>query len=138
MTPGGITPLRFDFVHGSRTITLHPTAVETRFGLLLLDGRSMPRNGGNRDRSPPVPVDVQLTGGETIRTDAGPMRVVELPGHCPGYVSLYFPDHGFLVAEDALVSEEGLSGAKPEFKPEFETATESVARLAALEVAHVR
>ena len=94
---------------------------------------------GDGDRYPPVDVDLELAGGVRIPTPAGPMEVVETPGHAPGHVSLYFPENGLLIAGDALVSDgnEPLSGPKPEFTPDMDRALESVAALAALEVDHV-
>ncbi|QSW99544.1 MBL fold metallo-hydrolase [Haloterrigena alkaliphila] len=94
---------------------------------------------GDGDRYPPVDVDIELTGGVRIPTLAGPMDVVETPGHAPGHVSLHFPEDGLLLAGDALVAdgEEPLSGPKPDFTPDMDRALESVAALAALEVDHV-
>ena len=94
---------------------------------------------GDGDRYPPVDVDMELTGGVRIPTLAGPMDVVETPGHAPGHVSLHFPEDGLLLAGDALVAdgEEPLSGPKPDFTPDMDRALESVADLAALEVDHV-
>ena len=96
-----------------------------------VDGRNDPIKGGE---SVGVPVDVELTDGTTFHTGAGPMEVVETPGHSPGHVSLYFPESGLLVSGDALTAEDGLAGPKPEFTPEMDEATESVGRLAELDV----
>ncbi|WP_436344587.1 MBL fold metallo-hydrolase [Natronorubrum sp. FCH18a] len=96
---------------------------------------------GDGDRYPPASVDLELTGGVRIPTLAGPMEVVDTPGHAPGHVSLYFPEGDLLLAGDALVADgdgdEPLSGPKPEFTPDMDRALESVADLAALEVEHV-
>ncbi|WP_306052312.1 MBL fold metallo-hydrolase [Natronococcus wangiae] len=64
------------------------------------------------------------------------MAVLETPGHTPGHVSLTFPERDLLIAGDALVADgdEPLSGPKPEFTPDMERATESVGRLAELDV----
>ena len=51
-----------------------------------VDGRAKPIKSDG-DRYPPVAVDVELVGGTVFRTDAGPMRVVETPGHTPGHVA---------------------------------------------------
>lgn len=104
-----------------------------------VDGREHPvKSDPDDERYPPAPVDVELTGGETFRTDAGPMRVVETPGHSPGHVSLYFPESGFLVAGDALTNDnegtDSFGGPKPQFTPEMDLAVESVGTLAALDV----
>lgn len=97
-----------------------------------VDGREEPLKGGE---SVGVPVDVELTGGVTVRTDAGPMRVVETPGHTPGHVSLVFPEAGLLVAGDALTAPgDALAGPNEEFTLDAEAATESVGKLAAFDV----
>lgn len=88
---------------------------------------------------PSAPVDLELADGVVIPTAAGPMTVVETPGHAPGHVSLFFPEGGLLLAGDALVAdgEEPISGPKPEYTPEMDRALESVGRLADLDVEHV-
>lgn len=110
---------------------------------------------GDGDRYPPVPVDLELTDGVRIPTIAGAIEVIETPGHTPGHISLYFPDHDLLIAGDALVADGGerlgesrssseqgsdgekpLSGPKPELTADMERAIESVGRLAELDVAH--
>ena len=89
-------------------------------------------------RYPAAPVDLELVGGETFTTAAGPMRVVHTPGHTPGHVSLYFPDERLLVAADALTAPEGeLSGPNERFTPEMDEAADSVARLAEFDVERV-
>ncbi|WP_394739699.1 MBL fold metallo-hydrolase [Natronococcus roseus] len=94
---------------------------------------------GDLDVYRPAPVDLELGGGARVPTVAGPMEIVETPGHAPGHVSLHFSDHDLLLAGDALVAdgEEPLSGPKPEFTPDMERAAESVGRLADLEVEQV-
>jgi glyoxylase-like metal-dependent hydrolase (beta-lactamase superfamily II) len=83
----------------------------------------------------PVIVDLQLVGGETFATAAGPMQVLETPGHAPGHVSCYFPDAGLLVSADALNVVDGeLVGPREDVTPDLDTAWESVARLAELDV----
>jgi glyoxylase-like metal-dependent hydrolase (beta-lactamase superfamily II) len=90
------------------------------------------------ERPPPVPVAVELRGGETLRTAAGPVDVVHTPGHTPGHLSLYLPDHDLLLAGDALVGAGGdLAGPIPEATPDMESATESLSTLAELDVDRV-
>ncbi|ELY48336.1 MBL fold metallo-hydrolase [Natronorubrum sulfidifaciens] len=91
------------------------------------------------DRYPPVEVDLELADGVRIPTLAGPMEVIETPGHTPGHCSLYFSEGNLLLAGDALVADgdEPLAGPKPEFTPDMDRALESVADLAALEIDHV-
>ncbi|AXR77362.1 MBL fold metallo-hydrolase [Natrarchaeobaculum sulfurireducens] len=94
---------------------------------------------GDGDRYPPVAVDLELTDGVRVPTLAGPMDVVETPGHAPGHISLHFPAGGLLIAGDALVADgaASLSGPNPEFTPDMNRALESVAGLADLEIEHV-
>ncbi|NHN40829.1 MBL fold metallo-hydrolase [Halorubellus sp. JP-L1] len=103
-----------------------------------VDGREHPvKTDPDDDRYPPVSVDLELVGDETFDTAAGPMRVVETPGHSPGHCSLYLPEAGLLLAGDALVADHGdgrLHGPKPQFTPDRERARESVASLADLDV----
>ncbi|MFB6183121.1 MAG: MBL fold metallo-hydrolase [Haloarculaceae archaeon] len=85
----------------------------------------------------PTAVDVRLAGGETFRTDAGPMRAVYTPGHTPGHTSYYFPDANLLVTADALNVVDGtLVGPREDATPDLETAWESVETLAGLDVEH--
>jgi glyoxylase-like metal-dependent hydrolase (beta-lactamase superfamily II) len=84
---------------------------------------------------PGAPVDVRLTGGETFRTDAGPLRVVHTPGHTPGHLSLHAPAPGLLLAADAVNAADGeLVGPLEPATLDLETAWESVADLAGLDV----
>jgi glyoxylase-like metal-dependent hydrolase (beta-lactamase superfamily II) len=103
-----------------------------------VDGRSFPLKGNPDDgRYPATPVDVELVGDEILHTTAGPLRVVNTPGHSPGHVSLYFANENLLLAGDALVADgddDRLHGPKPEYTPDVERATESVGTLAALDV----
>ncbi|WP_440771799.1 MBL fold metallo-hydrolase [Natronorubrum sp. DTA28] len=94
---------------------------------------------GDGDRYPPAAVDLELVGGVRIPTLAGPMAVVDTPGHSPGHVSLHFPEDGLLLAGDALVADvdEPIDGPKAEFTPDMDRALESVADLADLDIEHV-
>lgn len=83
----------------------------------------------------PTTVDVRLVGGETFPTRAGPMRAVFTPGHSPGHTSYHFPEAGLLVTADALNAVEGeIVGPRESATPDLETAWESVAVLADLDV----
>ncbi|ELY44916.1 MBL fold metallo-hydrolase [Natronorubrum bangense] len=94
---------------------------------------------GDGDRYPPAAVDLELVDGVRIPTFAGPIELIETPGHAPGHCSLYFPAGNLLVAGDALVADgdEPLSGPKEEFTPDMDRALESVGTLATLEIDHV-
>jgi len=103
-----------------------------------LDGRAFPvKTPDDQERYEPVPVDLELVGGEAVRTAAGPMELIHVPGHSPGMLAAYLPEAKVLIAADAMVSEDGLAGPKPHYTPDMETATESVGRLADLDVEHV-
>jgi len=98
-----------------------------------IDGRRPPRGVGVLDgRYPPVGVDVELGGPATLRTLAGPARIVETPGHTPGHVSVHLPAAGVLAAADAVVAEDGHpTGPDPGAAEDVHRARESAARLAA-------
>jgi glyoxylase-like metal-dependent hydrolase (beta-lactamase superfamily II) len=197
---GGVYGLTVESAFGDRTLEIHPVAVETPRGLLLLDvglpecvpdlraaldaeglaledvwavvvtHQDLDHAGclaevveqvgvvvvTHEDEAPylegdaelvksvegrpmelaPVIVDLQLVGGETFATAAGPMRVVETPGHAPGHTSYHFPDAELLVSADALNVVDGeLVGPREDVTPDLDTAWESVERLAALDVA---
>jgi glyoxylase-like metal-dependent hydrolase (beta-lactamase superfamily II) len=100
-----------------------------------IEGKRNPIKGGDdSDRYPPVSVDIALVENVTLRTAAGPVRVVATPGHTPGHISLYLPDEKLLLAADALVADEQLTGPNEKFTPDMETASESVGKLAELDI----
>ncbi|WP_049970884.1 MBL fold metallo-hydrolase [Haladaptatus cibarius] len=87
------------------------------------------------DRYPLVSVDVQIVENVVFRTEAGPLRVVETPGHTPGHVSLVLPEADLLLAGDATVADEdGLVGPNERFTPEMDDAIDSLGKLAELDV----
>lgn len=101
-----------------------------------IDGRTELVKGDRR--YDPVPVDVEVREGVRIRTAAGPMEVVFTPGHAPGHVSLFFPDHGALLAGDAVTAADGeLAGPSEEFTPNRDRALESVGHLASYDIERV-
>jgi len=110
------------------------TVLAHRADAPAIDGRAEPIKSRG-ERYPPAPVDVEIVDGVGFQTVAGEMRVVATPGHTPGHVSLYLPDAGLLVAADALTARDGrLNGPAERFTPDADAATESVGRLAALDV----
>ncbi|MFB6111373.1 MAG: MBL fold metallo-hydrolase [Halobacteriaceae archaeon] len=192
----GVHDLALTFDRGDRELTIHPAAVETPRGIMLIDvgldletlrgglaasglelsdvtrvflthqdgdhvaalesvldaqpatvyahRRATPYITGEKaaikgDRGyEPVSVDVEVVGDVRFRTAAGPMTVVETPGHSPGHVSLYFPQHALLLAADALTAgPDGLAGPNPEFTPEMDEARRSVRRLAECAIENV-
>lgn len=119
---GGLAPL----VDGVPDVTVFAHTADAP----AIDGREKPFKTEG-ERYPPVPVDVELTGGETFRTAAGPLEVVATPGHTPGHVSLHLPERDVLLAADAVVgSDEGLRGPKERFTPKMSQAIDSVGELA--------
>lgn len=52
---------------------------------------------------PPVPVNVDLTGGDVLDF-AGGARVVEVAGHTPGSIAVLLPHYGVLIAGDAAAT----------------------------------
>ncbi|WP_247728715.1 MBL fold metallo-hydrolase [Halovivax limisalsi] len=104
-----------------------------------VDGDEDPVKGSGDGRYPPTSIDEHLADGDEFESEAGPVRVVETPGHTAGHVSLYLPDERLLVAGDALTSDgdEVLSGPKPGYTIDVDAAAESVDRLAGRDVAHV-
>ncbi len=85
------------------------------------------------ERYPPADVDIALTGGETFSTNAGPLEVIETPGHTPGHVSLYLPRADLLLSADALNGGDRLVGPREDVTPEMETAVRSVYTLSTLD-----
>lgn len=102
-----------------------------------IDGRRDPIKSPAGKRYPPIAVDLQLTGTELIRTDAGPMVVVHTPGHTPGHLSLHLPSQRLLIAGDALVAQGGLQGPVPAYTPDLDEAYASIATLAERETDEV-
>ena len=65
------------------------------------------------------------------------LQVIDTPGHTPGSISVLDPGIGLLVAGDALTGNDdgtGLSGPNDQFTADMAAATESVAKLAGLDV----
>lgn len=98
-----------------------------------IDGQSDLVKGDRR--YDPVGVDLELCEGVRFRTDAGPMEILFTPGHSPGHICLYFPDHGLLLAADAVTARDGaLAGPLEDMTPEWEEAMGSVDQLAAYDI----
>lgn len=192
----GVHDLELMFERGDREMTIHPAAVETPTGLLLvdvgldvevlrdglaaheltiadvetvvlthqdgdhvaalpslldeteatvmahreavpyIDGRRAPIKGDRQYT--PVSVDVELSDGVRFRTDAGPMEVVFTPGHAPGHISLYFPEHRSLLAADAVTAADGaVNGPNEEFTPDMARALDSVATLTEFDIERI-
>jgi glyoxylase-like metal-dependent hydrolase (beta-lactamase superfamily II) len=53
-----------------------------------------------RGKHPPCTVDSTLNDGDTV----GPVRVLHTPGHTPGHLAFWWPEHRVLFAGDAIVT----------------------------------
>src|SRR6056297_2974915 len=84
-----------------------------------ISGEIKPR-GPKENQYPPVPVDIECIGGTVFRTVAGPMEVIETPGHTPGHLSLFLRNSGTVIAGDALVIHKGkLAGPHPKMSEDM-------------------
>ena len=81
----------------------------------------------------PVEPDVLLASGDVLDICGG-CRVVGTPGHTPGHISLYLPEHGTVITGDAMVLENSVpTVANPEFAYSLPDAQRSLKRLLALD-----
>ncbi len=81
-----------------------------------------------------VRVDRALHDGEVLPL-AGGVRVIMTPGHTPGHLSLFLERTGVLITGDALTSDAGqLRSPSERVTPDMQTAGQSVAKLAGLDV----
>ncbi|MGG4492625.1 MBL fold metallo-hydrolase [Brevibacillus reuszeri] len=79
--------------------------------------------------APPVKVDRALQDGDLLPY-AGGIQVIYTPGHSPDHISLYHIPSKTLVSGDALTAEDGvLMSFNPDFTPDKELATQSIAKL---------
>ncbi len=63
------------------------------------------------------------------------INIVHTPGHTPGHISLYIPAMTSLIANDALVIENGeLEIANPQYTLDIDQAIASIKKLSALEI----
>jgi glyoxylase-like metal-dependent hydrolase (beta-lactamase superfamily II) len=85
----------------------------------------------------PTPIDEELQDGALLNL-AGGVRVIMTPGHTPGHMSLYLERSRALIAGDALTASAGrLSGPNPQATQDMALATDSVRRMAELDVATI-
>lgn len=71
------------------------------------------------------PIQGLLDGDEVFG-----MQVIGTPGHTPGHISVYDPVGSLLVAGDAMINVEGLSGPSQQYSADMPTAVASVKKLA--------
>ncbi len=86
-------------------------------GLMEDMGRFMQMNGvpsvesptmaqgsmGMIDKVSPVPPDTEVKGGETIRIGQFQFEIIWTPGHSPGHICLYEPNHKILFTGDHIL-----------------------------------
>lgn len=99
------------------------------YKLFLVAGR----NGGAR--TPNVEVVTTFDGAVDLDVPGRP-RVIPTPGHSPGHVAFHLPEHGVLIAGDALCTYNPLTGRRgPQLMPKAfaADALQSIASLDALE-----
>ncbi len=95
-----------------------------------ISGETRPR-GPEENSYPTVPVDVELLEGTVFRTLAGPMEVIETPGHTPGHFSLFLHNNGTVIAGDALVIHKGqLAGPHPKMSEDMQAARKAIDHIA--------
>lgn len=81
----------------------------------------------------PFQVDLPLQDGDRLGPLDG-MEVIHTPGHTPGSISLHFPQHGVVIAGDALQCRRGRLGLPMSlFSENMPQARESIKRLAQLD-----
>jgi glyoxylase-like metal-dependent hydrolase (beta-lactamase superfamily II) len=56
---------------------------------------------------PPSTVDVELSGGEVLDFGGG-AQVIHVPGHTPGSIAIYLPEHKVLFTGDTVANEGGV------------------------------
>lgn len=99
------------------------------YKLFLVAGR----NGGAR--TPDVEAVTTFDGEQDLDVPGRP-RVIPTPGHSPGHVAFHLPEHGVLIAGDALCTYNPLTGKRgPQLLPKAfaADALQSIASLDALE-----
>ena len=77
-------------------IYLHPKAIE------MLRSATMSAALWNIRFPAPPPPDEMLAEGQILQIGRIAVHVLFTPGHAPGHVSFYLPDHGVVFAGDAL------------------------------------
>ncbi|MDN3355721.1 MBL fold metallo-hydrolase [Actinomadura sp. DC4] len=115
------------FIHGEAEV---PPPVLAGWERELLDQvtRRMPA-----ERPAPVRVDRPVEDGDVLGFGGG-ARVVAAPGHTPGSVGIFLPEHGVLFAGDSVASSSAGDVILGVFNVDPAQAAASFERLAALDV----
>ena len=82
-----------------------------------------------RGKHPPCTVDSTLDDGDTV----GPVRVLHTPGHTPGHLAFWWPEHRVLFAGDAIVTYPVFEAGWPAFNLNPTQQRASLRRMADLE-----
>jgi glyoxylase-like metal-dependent hydrolase (beta-lactamase superfamily II) len=81
-----------------------------------------------------ISVDITFSEDE-IPTHIKGIQIINTPGHMPGHISIYAPEHKTLIAADALVVEDGaLNIANSQFAMNLQQAVASVKKLQQLNI----
>jgi glyoxylase-like metal-dependent hydrolase (beta-lactamase superfamily II) len=83
----------------------------------------------NRPKHVPCEVDDGLEDGDAF----GPLHVLHAPGHSPGHLAFSLPEHGLLIAGDAIATWPELCPGWKAFNLNMRQVHESLRRFAALE-----
>jgi len=83
----------------------------------------------DRPRHDPCPVDELLDDGDTL----GPLQVLHSPGHSPGHLTFWWPEHGFLIAGDGVATWPNLCAGWKAFNLNHVQHKASLSRLATFE-----
>jgi len=87
----------------------------------------------NRPRHRPCPIDESLGDGDEL----GPLQVLYVPGHSPGHLAFFLPEHRVLLSGDAIATWPRFEAGWPAFTLNPEQHAQSIRRMAALEAAVV-
>jgi|APHM01.1.fsa_nt_gi Zn-dependent hydrolases, including glyoxylases len=91
-----------------------------------IDGRQQPLKGDERYDA--VDVDIEVSGGETLKAGDRDLEILHTPGHTPGHISVLADD--ILISGDILnVEDTGFSGPRERFTPDMEQCAEGLNRL---------
>jgi glyoxylase-like metal-dependent hydrolase (beta-lactamase superfamily II) len=82
-----------------------------------------------RPRHVPCPVDGMLGEDDAV----GPLQVLHAPGHSPGHLALFWPEHGVLLAGDAIATWPELCPGWKAFTLNPKQHAESLRRMAGLD-----
>ena len=82
-----------------------------------------------RPRHVPCPVDDAVGNDDAI----GPLRVLHAPGHSPGHLAFFWPEHGVLFAGDAIATWPELCPGWKAFTLNEEQHADTLRRMAALD-----